>query len=492
MSRKTAANTTLIYTKIVERYAQFFERPETRLRFLNNTLARQTLLQQQLCHSLRRFAFIQHTRLYQWLLEMRLYCLIFEELKRLRPTLSEQHQQSLQQIKVPFQVQLVSLCYQLRYAFYGVGIALAGVALIGLYLTVTWSMEHLNEYLARRYQPPPQLASPLGQHTAIAGTRIDFLPDYSPEKVWLVEKKDNYEYYSNGGQILTDYTTDNRPRAYYLLLRGAERAENRLSDKIVGIVYHTSENHMVPFTAANNHSIKTRTQYLLEYVRENKSYNYVIDRVGKIYRIVRDEHAANHAGHSIWADQRHVYIGLNDSFLGVCFESSSRSLGEPLTEAQLIAGRALTAILRSRYHIDDANCVTHGLVSVNPSNMMIAYHYDWVRNFPFQAMGLSDKYQVAPASISEFGFTYDEETLHKLGGTTWPGVAIAEEEFKSRAARANLSPEELRRRLRDRYRQHYELTRKLRQETPPAPEQAQVTSETALARRAPESGANGK
>ena len=198
-------------------------------------------------------------------------------------------------------------------------------------------------------------------------------------------------------------------------------------------------------------------------MRQHKSYNYVIDRFGQIYRVVRDTEAANHAGHSIWADSVNVYVGLNESFLGVCFESSSdvQAEGEQLTEAQLIAGRLLTAVLRSRYRIDDANCVTHGLVSVDPSNMLIGYHHDWVSNFPFEALGLSNKYEIAPASVSEFGFTYDGRIVKKFGGFVWPGVRKAEEEFARRIEQSNISPAEMRRAGGDLYRAQLGLTRKL-------------------------------
>ncbi|MDQ3821597.1 MAG: N-acetylmuramoyl-L-alanine amidase, partial [Acidobacteriota bacterium] len=205
-------------------------------------------------------------------------------------------------------------------------------------------------------------------------------------------------------------------------------------------------------------------------------YNYVIDRFGQIHRIVRDEQVANHAGNSVWGDRESVYVGLNESFLGVCFETRTEAgaSDEQLTEAQLIAGRLLTAILRSRFRIDDATCVTHGMVSVNPSNMLIGYHYDWVRNFPFEAMGLSDKYSVPPASISEFGFTYDNSFVQKLGGTLWPGIREAERTFEQRAARAGLTTEELRARSRKLFLEYNGAQRSL-------PREPSVASSTAPA-----------
>jgi hypothetical protein len=133
-----------------------------------------------------------------------------------------------------------------------------------------------------------------------------------------------------------------------------------------------------------------------------------------------------------------------------------------LTEAQIVAGRVLTQILRSRHQIDDANCVTHGLVSVNPANMLICFHHDWARNFPFEAMGLSDKYKVAPASVSVFGFTYDDEVVAKLGGALWSGVKAAEDEFNARASRAGLAADDLREQMRTRFREQMNLAQRLR------------------------------
>jgi hypothetical protein len=51
----------------------------------------------------------------------------------------------------------------------------------------------------------------------------------------------------------------------------------------------------------------------------------------------------------------------------------------------------------------------------------------------------------------DYGFTYDEEILDKLGRKLWEGAFAAEEEFKRRAERARLDPEILRRGLRERY-----------------------------------------
>ena len=458
-------DSTLIYSKIVERYAHFFERPEVRLRFLHGTLARQSEARERAEAALGRVPLIKRTRLYEQLLKLWLYHLVFQELSRLLPSAAEPRRRIKRLAsRAPLASRLLFGCYRLRRPLAAVGVVALCASLFGVYTGLAWSARRANDFLADFYGTNPRPgARPPAEGAAYAQSPARALPDYRPEKVWLVEQKDDFERYSNGARILNDYATENRPRGYRVFRDGkAEDAE--LKREPVGIVYHTSENDMLPFTPDNSASIETRSRGLLEYVRKNKSYNYVIDRFGQIYRIVRDEDAANHAGNSLWSDRQGTYVGLNDSFIGVCFETSMKDgdAEERLTEAQLVAGRLLTQILRGRHQIEDANCVTHGLVSVNPSNMRICFHHDWARGFPFEAMGLSDKYRVAPASVAEFGFTYDDEIVEKLRGELWPGVAAAEEEFARRAAEAGREPEELRRSMREAFREGMEQQRRER------------------------------
>jgi hypothetical protein len=192
----------------------------------------------------------------------------------------------------------------------------------------------------------------------------------------------------------------------------------------------------------------------------------LIDRFGQVYRIVPDNQVANHAGRSVWGDERGLFIELNESFIGVCFETRSVDTGkDQLTEAQVIAGRSLTGALRSIYQIPDADCTTHGLVSVNPDNSLIAYHSDWIIGLPYEALGLTDKGKVAPASIAEIGFTYDGGTLQRLGGKPTPGMLEAVDRFNRLAAQLNLSPTDARRKLRDLYVGHQQRIRAGHDET---------------------------
>ena len=460
------ADSTLIYSKIVERYAHFFDRPEVRLRFLNNTLAQQSASREKADSALRRLSFIKRTKLYDQLLKLWLYHLIFQELGKLLPSASKQRRQILRLTgRAPYTARFFFRCYQFRKGVYALLCVALAASLFGVYAGAAWSARQVNSYLSARYQKGKSPASVGGPYTANAQTGASrHLPDYKPEKVWVVEQSGNFERYSNGARILNDFATENRPRGFYIFKQGRADDSGGLKREPVGIVYHTSENDMLPFTPDNSASIETRSRGLLEFVRKNKSYNYVIDRFGQIYRIVRDEDAANHAGNSIWADAGGTYVGLNESFIGVCFETTMKSegSGEQLTEAQLVAGRLLTQVLRSRHHIEDANCVTHGLVSINPTKMLICFHHDWARGFPFEAFGLSDKYLVAPASVAEFGFTSDEEIVAKLGGAMWPGVAAGEEQFRLRAEQTRTKEEVLRKRMSGAYREQMELQRRER------------------------------
>jgi hypothetical protein len=208
-------------------------------------------------------------------------------------------------------------------------------------------------------------------------------------EVWQVEKASDFEIYSNGLRIENQYAVSHRPRAYRAFSRDypdGSSAEKRIEP--VGIVYHTTESLQAPFEPGQNNVLKRVGESLLEYVRRRRCYNFLIDRFGRVFRIVNEGDAADHAGHSVWADDRYFYVNLNDSFIGISFEAQTVA-GETTTSAgsaQVRAGAMLTEMLRSRYKIPGRNCVTHAQVSVNPSNMQIGYHVDWASSFPFEGL----------------------------------------------------------------------------------------------------------
>ena len=470
MMKQPAADLTLIYTQILERYAAFFPRPEARLRFFNSTIAKQVSRQKQVEQSLKRIAFIEKTPLYRWVMESMLHRAIVEELSKLVPHSRTERKEFLRGAKISLGARLLFWGYRLRYPLYGVGLASIALLLVGLYSLTMWSGQRLNQYLASKYGRNG------GGTAGMLATKVaQYLPGYDPHKIWMVKKESDYELFSNGVRILTEFETENHSRSYYLYSKDdpLKNLDLPVQHQIVGLLYHTTEGELVDFKPDNNSDLQRRSHGLMSYVKKEKSYHYVIDRFGQIYRIVRDNQAGFHAGHSIWSDNKYTYVSLNESFLGVAFETNTSADAEAqLTEAQLLAGRQLTAILRSRYNIEDANCTTHGLVSISQGNMLIGYHHDWAHNFQFEAMGVSDKYPIPPATVGKYGCGWGEEILTKMGGSLWAGVPLAEAEFKQRAQQAQLKPEELRRRMKERYSEQLEMMRKLREAGANSAEQA--------------------
>jgi N-acetyl-anhydromuramyl-L-alanine amidase AmpD len=221
----------------------------------------------------------------------------------------------------------------------------------------------------------------------------------------------------------------------------------------VGIVYHTTESLQAPFEPSQNQVLKRVAESLIEYVRRRRCYNFLVDRFGRVFRIVRESDAADHAGHSVWADEKHYYIGLNDSFLGVSFEAETEA-GETLSgvsPAQIHAAAMLTEMLRSRYKIPAGNCVTHAQVSVNPSNMQIGYHVDWASSFPFDKLGLPDNYAAPSPAVSLFGFAFDGNFEQRAGVRLAAGALRAERALVARAQTAHLSLPAYRKTLQQRY-----------------------------------------
>src|SRR5262249_46027939 len=151
-ARRKGADPAQLYSKIVEHYAMFFNRPEARLRFLNNTLTKQKERQAQLQQSLRRFRFLERTRVYDWLLEARFYSAVLEEMRALAPSLPSDQRDLTQQIQAPFSARVFFLFHQSRHAFYAAGVVVAGLMLLGLYSLVSWSARNVNSYLAQRYK----------------------------------------------------------------------------------------------------------------------------------------------------------------------------------------------------------------------------------------------------------------------------------------------------------------------------------------------------
>lgn len=283
---------------------------------------------------------------------------------------------------------------------------------------------------------------------------VDALPitAATPQRVWRVEKSGSTELYSNGLRVDLTFQVSNRPRAHYPIFAIAGGTDPIATGSApVGIVYHTTESLIAPFEEDQNRRLKQLARNVFEVIRRERAYHYFIDRFGRVFSAVAESEAANHAGKSVWADDHGIYVNLNDSFLGVAFEAQTEAT-EEVTPAQVASAKLLTEMLRSRYGIAAANCVTHAQVSVNPDNMRIGAHTDWAGDFPFRAIGLPDNYSTPPASMTAFGFDYDGVFL-KVAGSRWRGLDLADEQLTLRAAAEGITVARYRMPLRHRYKE---------------------------------------
>ncbi len=311
--------------------------------------------------------------------------------------------------------------------------------------------------------------------------------------VWRVEATKDYEVFSNGLRIENVLAVSNQPRSYRLLSVDDPSRPSRLpldpaplpvgsprpvskpqiasmlpyregsadddqgrSPSIprtqpAGIVFHTTESDQAPFEAAQQHNLQRITKDTLLFVRQKRAYHFLIDRFGRVHRIVVESDSANHAGNSVWADSRWLYLDLNESFLGVAFEASMQTDQPPINEAQVHAAKVLTEMLRSKYNIPARNCVTHAQVSVNPDNRRIGWHSDWGRGFPFAEVGLPDNYEQPLPSLFLMGFEYDNVYVNATGPGIWRSLAAAEDRLREAADARGRTVAEYRTLLQKRY-----------------------------------------
>jgi N-acetylmuramoyl-L-alanine amidase-like protein len=306
----------------------------------------------------------------------------------------------------------------------------------------------------------PRASSPAARPSLKSRTLSSDAP--SPAKwvpassVWLVEAAQHSDTYSNGLRVENQFLAATIPRKYLALARSRPGPDGgQWRSEPAGIVFHTTESHLAPFEEDQNRELRRAGEGLLEYVSRRRSYHFVIDRFGRVFRIVPETDYANHAGNSIWADDNWVYLNLNQSFFGVAFEAQSNPDGAelPANPAQIHAGRILVEMLRARYSIPAANCVAHAQVSVNPANGRAGYHIDWAANLPFLELGLSDNYSHPLPSVSLFGFEADTALLEAGGGPLARGIEAAQDKVQAQAAAENVPIVQYRRALQAQYRE---------------------------------------
>lgn len=279
-------------------------------------------------------------------------------------------------------------------------------------------------------------------------------PAASVSAVWLVESSERSDVYSNGLRVQNEFAIATEPRRYLAFARSpAGELDGEWRDRPAGIVFHTTESHIVPFEEDQNRELRRDGEGLLQFVSRGRSYHFVIDRFGRVFRIVKESDYANHAGNSVWADDERIYVNLNQSFFGIAFEAKNNVNGEemPVSPAQVHAARILVEMLRARYRIRAENCVAHGQVSVNPDNGRAGYHVDWVARLPFAELGLSDNYKRPLAGVQLFGFEPDAALLKS--DALAEAIEAARENLRQDAAARELTPARYRVLLQARYRQ---------------------------------------
>lgn len=273
--------------------------------------------------------------------------------------------------------------------------------------------------------------------------------------IWLVEAAGGSDLYSNGLRIDNRFAIANHPRSYFVVPRKPPDLGKMIRrSEPAGLVYHATESQLVPFEPDQNRALQRIGESLLEYVRRKHAYHFLIDRFGRVFRVVAESDSADHAGNSVWADDEFFYINLNQSFLGIAIEAQTHPGPDEarISPAQLRAVTMLTEMLRSRHKIRAENCVTHAQVSVNPSNMQVGYHTDWASGFPFAQLGLPDNYARPLPALWAFGFEVAVDYSERAGDRLRAGLQAGEAQLADAAAEAGISPHTYRRELQREYR----------------------------------------
>src|SRR5205085_2356666 len=279
----------LKHVKLVDRYSRYITSPVLRLKFLQSAMKIEP--PEGFVNRLPVVGTLSHR------------ALLIVELSKVMPVTEP----------APAALRLTALLYRLRYAVY----AACLVAALGAGAGLGYAVMNVASRLFTSTEAKGAATEPAGAANPNAGEAVAHIGSEAGltlDKVWLAEQGGGYEFYSNGARVLTEYETAGEKRDFYrfpadAVARGADEGE-RLTHPL-GIVYHVSEGDQLPFDNEYNASLQTHSKALLEYARAHRLYNYVIDRFGRVYRVVRDEEAANHAGNSTWSDGRDLYVNLN-------------------------------------------------------------------------------------------------------------------------------------------------------------------------------------
>lgn len=301
--------------------------------------------------------------------------------------------------------------------------------------------------IARYVRPRPSVEAAAIQPAPPPVERAALPEPRATSEIWLVERSGTSETWSNGLRIDNRFLAHTHARSSIAFPVSGGPPDTRHAP--AGIVFHATESQQAPFEQSENRRLQRLGESLLEFVSREHAYNFVVDRFGRAWRVVPEDEAANHAGFSAWADENWRYLNLNESFVGVSVESG---VNNEISPAQVRSAAMLVEMLRRRFSIPAANCVTHAQVSVNPRNMRVGYHTDWLSGFPFAALGLPNNYSEPLPAVWAFGFDYDPSFADHADPDLKRALQSAEARLRDDAARAGLTPAAYRKTLRARYR----------------------------------------
>jgi len=146
-------------------------------------------------------------------------------------------------------------------------------------------------------------------------------------------------------------------------------------------------------------------------IKSKVSCHYLVNRRGKIFRLVKDENVAWHAGKSMWGK----YKDLNKNSIGIELVNKGHKYGyQKFTKVQIKKLIQLCKLLKRKYSIKNKFILGHS--DISPLRKI-----DPGEKFPWaylSSKGIGN-YPVKPSMLKKFNKTYNLsmffKNLHKMG-----------------------------------------------------------------------------
>ena len=193
-------------------------------------------------------------------------------------------------------------------------------------------------------------------------------------------------------------------------------------------------------------SCATRARTCCATCSRTSVYHYLIDRFGRVFRVVEEKDKANHAGH----------LGLERGRPRLPEPERRHDRASRSRRAGRAAGRCRSRAPSSRrgaaspttcahkWSIAPEMCVTHGLASVNPKKHLIGHHLDWARGFPFAAFGAARPVRRALAGRGPLRLRLRRAIPRRCWASRGRACAQAERQLAAEAAARGATVEDVR------------------------------------------------